>query len=75
MTITKEQAEKIMATMQEHINKETEKNLSEYDKTLSSVVDKLETCGWTLPTELGIHAVNIIGNTDDFCHVLAGNIS
>ncbi len=69
MTITKEQAEKIMAAMQEHINKETEKNLSEYDKTLSSVVDKLETCGWTLPTELGIYAVNIIGNTDEIADI------
>lgn len=35
-----------------------------YAKTFSAVVDKLEVCGWTLLSELGIYAVNVIGRTD-----------
>ena len=42
----------------------TEQSLIEYEKTLLSVVEKLESYGWTLPTELGIYAINVIGKTD-----------
>lgn len=55
---------KISEALQEHIKKQTEQSMIEFDKTLLTVVDKLEVCGWTLPTELGIYAVNVIGNTD-----------
>ena len=57
--------EKVAVVIQEHIKKQTKQSMIEYDRTLSAVVDKLEACGWTLPTELGIYAVNVIGNTDE----------
>ena len=65
MDLTKEQIEKVTVAMQEHIKVQTEQSMIEYDKTLAIVVDKLETCGWTLPTELGIYAINVIGKTNE----------
>lgn len=69
MTFTKEQQEKINSAFQEFIKKQTEYSLIEYDRTLASVVDKLESCGWTLPAELNIYAVNVIGKTDEVSDV------
>lgn len=69
MDLTKEQMEKVAVVIQEHIKKQTKQSMIEYDKTLSAVVDKLEACGWTLPTELGIYAVNVIGNTDEITNI------
>ena len=69
MDLTREQMEKVAVVIQEHIKKQTKQSMIEYDKTLSAVVDKLEACGWTLPTELGIYAVNVIGNTDEITNI------
>ena len=69
MDLTKEQMEKVAVVIQERIKKQTKQSMIEYDKTLSTVVDKLEACGWTLPTELGIYAVNVIGNTDGITNI------
>lgn len=63
MDLTKEQMEKVAVVIQEHIKKQTKQSMIEYDKTLSAVVDKLEACGWTLPTELGIYAVILLQPT------------
>lgn len=65
MNLSKEQIEKASAIMQEHIKEQTQKHMIQFDKTLASVVDKLGAKGWTLPTELGIYAVNVIGQTDE----------
>ena len=64
MKFTKEQREKINSAFQDYINKQTEQSMIEYDRVLGTVVDKLEVCGWTLPAELSIYAVNVIGKTD-----------
>lgn len=64
MTFTKEQRDKINSAFQDYIKKQTEQSMIEYDRTLATVVDKLEVCGWTLPAELSIYAVNVIGKTD-----------
>lgn len=65
MSLSKEQLEKATVIIQEHIKEQTAKSMIQFDKTLSTVVDKLEEKGWTLPTELGIYAVNAIGQTDE----------
>jgi len=44
---------------------EIEKMLDDFDVTLTNVVDKLEILGWTLPTELNIYPINVIGKTDE----------
>lgn len=69
MNLTNEQTEKMLEVIQQHIKKKTEESLVEYDKTLSALVDKLEVCGWTLPAELGIYAVNVIGKTDEISDI------
>ena len=66
---TKEHQEKNIVAFQEFIKKQAEQSMIEYDRTLASVVDKLELCGWTLPAELNIYAVNVIGKTDEISDV------
>jgi len=65
MELSKEQVEKLMLTMQECIKEQTKQSMIDFEITLSNVIDKLEICGWTLPTELNIYAVNVIGKTDE----------
>lgn len=69
MNLSEEQIEKISVAMQEYIETETKKRMVEFDKTLASVVDKLSKNGWTLPTELGIYAINVIGQTDEITDI------
>ncbi|MBE7033317.1 MAG: hypothetical protein E7406_03725 [Ruminococcaceae bacterium] len=64
MRFNDKQVEGILTILQNNITRKTEQSLIEYEKTLLSVVEKLESCGWTLPTELGIYAINVIGKTD-----------
>ena len=60
-----EQIKKFQDAVHKHIEEETKKSIAQFDKTLGSVVDKLASEGWTLPAELGIYAVNVIGQTDE----------
>ena len=69
MEFTKEHQEKINVALQEFMKKQREQSMIDYDRTLASVVDKLESCGWTLPAELNIYAVNVIGKTDEVSDV------
>lgn len=62
--LTPEQLRKLQDSFKKHIEEETKKNVAIFDKTLDAVVDKLSSDGWTLPAELGIYAVNVIGQTD-----------
>lgn len=64
MSFGETHTEKILAILQNDIMLKTEQSLIEYEKMLLSVVEKLESYGWTLPTELGIYAINVIGKTD-----------
>jgi len=64
LNLTSEQQKALNKAMKEHIEKKTAESLVTFDKTLSLVVDKLESEGWTLPSELGIYAVNVIGQTE-----------
>ena len=63
--LTPEQIKKLQDAFQKHLEEETKKSIAQFDKTLDSVVDKLSVEGWTLPAELGIYAVNVIGQTDE----------
>ena len=63
--LTPEQIKKLQDAFHKHIEEETKKSIAQFDKTLDSVVDKLASEGWTLPAELGIYAVNVIGQTDE----------
>ena len=63
--LTPEQVKKLQNAFQKHIEEEAKKSVAQLDKTLDSVVDKLSSDGWTLPAELGIYAVNVIGQTDE----------
>ncbi len=65
LNLSKEQMDVLYNAIKENIEKQKEKSIIEFDKTLDVVVDKLAVEGWTLPAELGIYAVNTIGNTDD----------
>ena len=57
------QIKKLQDAFHKRIEEETKKSIAQFDKTLDSVVDKLVPDGWTLPVELGINAVNVIGQT------------
>lgn len=50
---------------QNYIQEETKKRMQEFDETLSKLTDKLAPLGWTLPTELGVYAINVLGNTNE----------
>lgn len=63
--LTEEQMGKIQIAFQQHVQQQAEESLKEFDKTLDAVVDKLSKEGWTLPAELGIYAVNVIGQTEE----------
>lgn len=63
--LTPEQIKELQIALQKHIEESTKKEIQKLDKTLDSVVNKLSSDGWTLPAELGIYAVNVIGQTDE----------
>lgn len=65
LNLSEEQQKSLMQAVNEHIQEETQKSLKAFDKTLDGVTDKLKVIGWTLPAELGIYTVNVIGNTDE----------
>ena len=65
INLTGEQIEQLQIAIQEHTKKQAEQRVKEFDHTLDVLVDKLSAKGWTLPAELGIYAVNVIGHTDE----------
>ena len=65
LNLSEEQQKALTAAFNEHIQEETKRNIVAFDKTLDSVTDKLKDIGWTLPAEMGIYAINVIGNTDE----------
>lgn len=69
MELSKEQMDLLNGAIQQYVKEQADKNMLQLDKTLSTVVDKLAGEGWTLPAELGIYAVNTIGNTEGISDV------
>jgi len=65
LDLSEEQMKALMAAIDKHIQEETKNSMAAFDKTLDVVTDKLKDIGWTLPAELGIYAVNVIGNTEE----------
>lgn len=65
LNLSDEQLRKLQTALQLNAEKNARKLHDEFDKTLDVVVDKLALYGWTLPTELNIYAVNVIGQTND----------
>lgn len=69
LNLSEERQKKLMSAINEHIHEETKKSMGDFDKTLDNVTDKLKHIGWTLPAELGIYAVNVIGNTEEISNI------
>lgn len=69
MELSKEQIDLLNKMVQQHVKEQTDKGMLQFDKTLSSIVDKLADEGWTLPVELNIYAVNTIGSTNEIADV------
>lgn len=65
LNLSEGQQKALTAAFNEHIQEETKKSMAAFDKTLDGVTDKLKDIGWTLPAELGIYAINMIGNTEE----------
>lgn len=65
LDITEEQKEALLLALNKHIEEEAAKSLVAFDKTLDNVIDKLNVIGWTLPAELDIYAVNVIGIAEE----------
>lgn len=65
LNLTQEQIERLQQAIQEKAKEGAEKAVKELDITLDHVVDKLAPLGWTLPAELNIYAINVIGQTDE----------
>lgn len=40
-------------------------HFDEFDKTLDAFIDKIGNEGWTIPSQINIYAVNVIGRTED----------
>ncbi len=62
--INDEQKKKILMAFQQLNKQQAKENINRFDDTLDRVVDKLANDGWTLPSELGIYEVNVIGQTE-----------
>ncbi|MGN8631482.1 hypothetical protein ACTNEW_07825 [Blautia sp. HCP3S3_G3] len=69
LNLSEEQQKKLMSAINEHIQEETKKSMTDFDKTLDNVTGKLKNIGWTLPAELGIYAVNVIGNMEEISNI------
>lgn len=69
LNLSEEQQKALMEAVNEHIKEETKKSLEAFDKTLDGVTDKLKDIGWTLPSELGVYAINVIGNTEEIADI------
>lgn len=69
MEKSKEQKDLLNGAFQQYIKEQVDKSMLQFDKTLSTVADKLADEGWTLPAELGIYAVNILGNTNEISDI------
>lgn len=63
--LSKEQLEQLKAAMERQTEEIAKRKVSELDKTLDTVVEKLVAEGWTLPAALPISAVNALGNTHE----------
>lgn len=69
INLSEEQQNVFIEAMNKHIQEETKKSVVAFDKTLDGVTDKLKPIGWTLPAELGIYAINVIGNTEEITDI------
>lgn len=69
LNLSEEQMSALSKAVKQQVESETAKSLNEFDKTLDMVVDKLAQEGWTLPAELGIYAINVIGKTDEIADI------
>ena len=65
LNLSEEQLAALQSVVNQRINEEANKNVSEFDKTLDVAVSKLVTEGWTLPAELPIAAINAFGKTSE----------
>ena len=63
--MSKEQLEQLKAAMERQTEEIAKRKVSELDKTLDTVVEKLVAEGWALPAALPISAVNALGNTHE----------
>ncbi len=57
--------EEVMSKIKASMDEKSKIMKDELFKTLESVVNKLDTTGWTLPPEMAIYPIKILGNTNE----------
>ena len=60
---------KLPPEFQKKMEEESKKRAEEFDKTLNNVVQKISDAGWTLPMEMGIYPINVLGQTNEISDV------
>lgn len=64
-----EVSSEVLETIRKVNEEQTKLHLQEFDKTLDLFVDKLANEGWTIPSQIGIYAVNVIGRTEEVADI------
>ncbi|MDM5332873.1 hypothetical protein QUF56_06490 [Ureibacillus composti] len=63
--LTEEQRFKIQADFKEKVKKDAEEMSEQFSKTLNNVITKIDETGWTLPTEMAIYPIKVLGQTNE----------
>lgn len=64
LKLTEEQTLELQKKFKKNAKKESEKMSLQMSKTLDNVVKKIDGIGWTLPPEMAIYPINVLGRTD-----------
>ena len=63
--LSEEQILKIQKVFNENAKKKAEEMSTQFSKTLENVIRKIDETGWTLPTEMAIYPINVLGQTNE----------
>jgi hypothetical protein len=62
--LTEEQSLLLKKEFEERAKQEAEKMSLQLSKTLDNVISKIDETGWTLPTQMALYPINVLGRTD-----------
>lgn len=63
--LSEEQLSKIQSNLKEKVKKGAEEMSEQFSRTLDNVITKIDETGWTLPTEMAIYPINVLGQTSE----------
>ncbi|TMN21852.1 hypothetical protein [Lentibacillus cibarius] len=63
--LSEEQLSKIQTNFKEKVKKDAEEMSEQFSRTLDNVITKIDETGWTLPIEMAIYPINVLGQTSE----------